>query len=234
MSLKRLIPKTLKIQYQLLKRYVKDRKANYQFATSKNKYTGKVYQIELTQIIKPSYLYLNKVHNLRLGANRIETIEIEPNEAFSFWKIIGQPNPKHGFKKGRNIVGNQLSEDFGGGLCQLSGIIYHVALLADLEIIERFNHSKDIYTDETRYSPLGCDATVVFGYKDLRIRNNTQGHLQFTFDITNEKITIFLKSELPITPINLTFDIKNEAKHRVVSIYNDNEKMVSRSVYHNL
>lgn len=231
MNLKRFIPKVLKVQYQLLKRYFRDRKLKYRFALENNEIQNLQYQIELSQVIKPSHLYLNKIHNLKLGAARIESISIRPHEVFSFWKIIGQPNSKNGFKKGRNIVNNLLSEDFGGGLCQLSGIIFHIAILANLEIIERYNHSKDIYTDETRYSPLGCDATVVFGYKDLRIRNNTQGIIQFVFDITNEKISIILKSEYPIYPINLKFDIKKQKAKKVVYIYNENGEIISHSIY---
>jgi hypothetical protein len=51
--------------------------------------------------------------------------------------------------------------------------VYHIGIIAGLDIIERYNHSVDIYTDDTRFAPLGTDATVVYGYKDLRIRNNT-------------------------------------------------------------
>lgn len=231
MNLKRFIPKVLKVQYQLLKRYFRDRKLKYRFALENNEIQNLQYQIELSQVIKPSHLYLNKIHNLKLGAARIESISIRPHEVFSFWKIIGQPNSKNGFKKGRNIVNNLLSEDFGGGLCQLSGIIFHIAILANLEIIERYNHSKDIYTDETRYSPLGCDATVVFGYKDLRIRNNTQGIIQFVFDITNEKISIILKSEYPIHVTNLRFNVKEQNSKKVVYIYNENGEIISHSIY---
>ena len=138
---------------------------------------------------------------------------------------------KNNYKKGRNIVGNQLSEGFGGGLCQLSGIIYHIALVANLEIIERYSHSLDIYTDENRYSPLGCDATVVFAYKDLRIRNNSNGIIQFEFEITNEKIRIFLKSEMPIDTAVLSFKIIEKQGKKEVSIYKQNGELINISTY---
>jgi len=63
-----------------------------------------------------------------------------------------------------------LALDYGGGLCQLSGIIYHAVLEAGLEILERHPHSLDIYTATTRYTPLGSDAAVVYGHKDLRFK----------------------------------------------------------------
>jgi vancomycin resistance protein VanW len=231
MNLKNFIPREIKVQYQLLRRYWRDVKKNDQFASPKSEVKILPYQIELTQIIKASYLYLNKIHNLKIGANRIRSVLILPNQVFSFWKIIRKPSKKNNYKKGRNIVGNQLSEGFGGGLCQLSGIIYHIALVANLEIIERYSHSLDIYTDENRYSPLGCDATVVFAYKDLRIRNNSNGIIQFEFEITNEKIRIFLKSEMPIDTAVLSFKIIEKQGKKEVSIYKQNGELINISTY---
>jgi vancomycin resistance protein VanW len=53
----------------------------------------------------------------------------------------------------------------------LSGLLYHLALVGGLEIVERHAHSVDIYREHERYTPLGADATVVWGFKDLRLRN---------------------------------------------------------------
>ena len=58
-----------------------------------------------------------------------------------------------------------LKAVMGGGSCQLSGILYYLMLQAGLEAIERFPHSADIYTDETRFTLLGSDATVVIALK---------------------------------------------------------------------
>ena len=88
MNFKQPIPKTLKVQYQLLKRYFRDRKMNYRFALSKGKSKPIPYQLELTQIIKPSYLYLNKVHNLKIGANRIKTIQIQQEINITIFPIL--------------------------------------------------------------------------------------------------------------------------------------------------
>jgi vancomycin resistance protein VanW len=103
--------------------------------------------------------------------------------------------------------------------------------VANLEIIERYSHSLDIYTDENRYSPLGCDATVVFAYKDLRIRNNSNGIIQFEFEITNEKIRIFLKSEMPIDTAVLSFKIIEKQGKKEVSIYKQNGELINISTY---
>ena len=45
-------------------------------------------------------------------------------------------------------------------------------MLADLEVIERYPHSIII-----SYVQPGLDATVVYGSRDFRFKNNTEGHL---------------------------------------------------------
>jgi len=81
-----------------------------------------------------------------------------------------------------------LRPDFGGGLCQLSGLLYYVSLVAGLEVIERHAHSRDIYDDQTRYAPLGSDATVAFGFKDLRVLNTTPLPICFRVLVSHEMV----------------------------------------------
>ena len=115
------------------------------------------------------------MHNLKLAIQSIESVDILPREIFSFWKIVGNPSKRNGFIGSRSIINGQVTNSIGGGLCQLSGLVYYLSLKSGLEILERHNHSMDIYTEETRFTPLGSDATVVYGYKDLKIRNNFSG-----------------------------------------------------------
>jgi vancomycin resistance protein VanW len=113
---------------------------------------------------------------------------LEPNAIFSFWHLVGNPSEKNGYKKGRNILNGKLSEAIGGGLCQLSGILHHVALFAGLQILERHAHTLDLYKDEERFTPLGTDATIVYGYKDLRFRQTLPFPIFFQFQIKNDAL----------------------------------------------
>ena len=67
-----------------------------------------------------------------------------------------------------------------------------------LEIHERAAHTQDLYTDETRFTALGLDATVVWGHKDVRLRNTTGQSLAFNFEVTTELICSRLWSQQPI------------------------------------
>ena len=62
-------------------------------------------------------------------------------------------------------------------------MIYHLSLIAGLEITERYPHSIDIYEEHLRFTPLGADATVVWGFKDLRLYNPHPFPIVFQFKL---------------------------------------------------
>jgi vancomycin resistance protein VanW len=124
-------------------------------------------------IIKPAaqaHLFEGKLHNLRLAISRMHGLVLPPGGGFSFADRVGPPTLERGFREGPSFEAGRVRSSPGGGLCQLSGLLYNLALLAGCEIRERHPHSIDAY-GEARYVPLGRDATVAFGVKDLRFRN---------------------------------------------------------------
>ena len=173
--LRKILPSWLKKEIRLVQRAIADRplKRSNNFATKNAKIILKnEYLIaKIEQPIHPNPLAENKIFNIQLATQEIQQVIIQPNEVFSFWRIVGKPTKKKGYKIGRNIINNELQADIGGGLCQVSGMIYHLALTCGMKIEERFNHTVDLYEEDNRYTPLGMDATVVFGHKDLRFRN---------------------------------------------------------------
>ena len=42
----------------------------------------------------------NKVANLRLAAARLDGIVLRPGETFSYWRLIGKPTRRKGYKEG--------------------------------------------------------------------------------------------------------------------------------------
>lgn len=145
---------------------------------------------------------------------QIEPVVIAPGQTFSFWHSLGNPTQKRGYQEGRALMNGQLKATIGGGLCQLSGLIYLLALHTDFAMCERHAHSKDIYTDETRFAPLGSDATVVYGYKDLRIKNQTQTPMRFQFELYKTHITATIMSidVIPKYTIEFVIDLSGGQK----------------------
>jgi len=163
-------------------------------------------RITIVQPINVSEWADNKKHNLRIAIARFQNVPVFPDQIFSFWHFVGNPTKKAGYKIGINIIKGQLDFDYGGGLCQLSGLLYHLALAGGLGIAERHPHSADLYTDETRYTPLGADATTAFGYKDLRVRNRLDVPVCFRTKIEGNKLIGSLCAPEPLREYELRFD----------------------------
>jgi vancomycin resistance protein VanW len=172
----------------------------------------------------------NKIHNLRRAAEKISRFVFLPDDYLSFWDIIGAPSARNGYLPVRSLVAGRLVEEDGDGLCQLSGILYHLGLKAGLRIVERSNHSVDFYRDAERFTPLGCDASVAYGYKNLLMQNTTDATLYFSFEIKEDAITGFLHSNRPLTATNLRFERVEEGERKVVETWANGEK-IARSVY---
>lgn len=223
--------KLLKIKLKLLIRYKNDllSKRLLQFSKKTNNNVDFDYSISLSQEIKKGISFENKLYNLELASARINEYIIKPNQIFSFFKIIG--NPEYDFKKSRTLVNGKLVEQNGGGLCQVSGIIYYISLIAGLEIIERHNHSVDIYTDETRFTPLGTDASIVYGYKDLRVKNNLPFSIKFEMEIKDNFIQVNLRSEKMVEQRQLFFESKVDHKNVIVNVLNSDRKLLNQSIY---
>lgn len=165
-------------------------------------------QVVLTEIqrLPGSETAAPKLHNLALAMQKIQPVVIHPWQVFSFWHIVGNPSAANGYIKSRSIVQGRLQAATGGGLCQLSGLIYYMAIQAGLSIEERHAHSLDIYTEAERYTPLGSDATVAYGYKDLCFVNNTAHPLAFRFTITDDFVTGQLLMDAPLSKQAIRFE----------------------------
>ncbi len=125
----------------------------------------------------------NRIKNITIACEKISGIEVKSGETFSFNKATGKRNSENGYKNAPVIVDGEKSYGIGGGVCQVSTTIYLAALNAELEIIEHHNHSERV-----AYAPNGKDATVVYGFKDLKIRNNTDNSIYIYTWIEDRKV----------------------------------------------
>ena len=112
-------------------------------------------------------LVAGKVHNLRLAVRGLHGVEVPAGAVFSFWAQMGRASRPRGFVAGRELREGCLIPAVGGGLCQLSNALYHAALQAGCEIVERHAHSRVVPGSQAE---AGRDATVFWNYVDLRFR----------------------------------------------------------------
>ncbi|MEP7217398.1 MAG: VanW family protein [Bacteroidota bacterium] len=166
---------------------------------------GEEARIMLEQSITQSDHVEAKLHNMALAASAINGVTLPTDGIFSFWHMVGRPSAARGFLPGRSLLGGRLALDYGGGLCQLSGVLYHLALQSGLRVIERHPHTLDIYTEEERYTPLGSDAAVAYGFKDLRFVNTHSFPVALRIDIGADTVAGFCCAPLPIPKRDIEF-----------------------------
>jgi vancomycin resistance protein VanW len=210
MNVKNYIPASLRLHAKiLLSKYNNFISGDSRlFAQTKQQNGSYAHANALTQPIHQNEYAENKIHNLSRGIDSLNDIMIYPNEIFSFWQIVGQPSLKTGYRMSRNIISGVIKEDYGGGLCQLSGILYHLAMVSGMKIKERYNHSVDLYHNKEaeRFAPLGSDATVVYGYKDLKFQNPYPFPIQINLSILNYQLECVFRSAQPLLKKEIFFE----------------------------
>lgn len=220
---KRYIPSSLKREIRQGLRQLSDIKHGYtrRFADETNTESGFETFISIGQPIMLNETSENKLHNLRLAAKKIDNTCLLPDAIFSFWKLVGKPSAKKGYLPSRSIMDGELEPTIGGGLCQLSGLIYYLALRSGMIILERHPHSIDIYTDAERFTPLGSDATIAYGYKDLRFINTSDHSIRVRISVTETAITGSLESNGAMEPINIYFEYEQVEDMVTVKTFRD-------------
>lgn len=77
----------------------------------------------------------------------------------------------------------RIGSDVGGGLCQLSNLIFWMTLHTPLTVVERYRHSHDVFPDTNRTQPFGSGATCAYPHRDLMIRNDTEQPFQLCVQV---------------------------------------------------
>ena len=171
-----------------------------------------------------SCLQETKIVNLRLAATTIDRLVIGPGEVFSFWNRVGQPTEARGYEEGLVLHGGSVGSGIGGGLCQLSNLLYWMALHTPLDIVERHHHGFDPFPDVGRVLPFGSGATVFYNYGDLRLGNPTGQPFQLRTWVTEQHLRGAITTDRP-WPFRYHVEERNHGFHRASDgrLYRDNE-----------
>lgn len=127
---------------------------------------------------------VSRSSNIRTAASRIDGLVLAPGQSFSFNKVVGKRGPETGFKVAGVYKNGKHDVDFGGGICQVSTTLYNAALMADLKIPKRQNHSMPV-----PYVPLGRDAAVDYNGIDLVLENNLDTPIALHATVSSGQIT---------------------------------------------
>jgi vancomycin resistance protein VanW len=131
-------------------------------------------------------LQYHKIKNLTLAAKRLNGVLLRPGETFSYWKLIGKPTRRKGYQAGMILRNGTVCSGIGGGLCQMSNLIYWMVLHTPLTVVERHRHGYDVFPDSNRTLPFGSGATCFYPHGDLMIRNDTDETFQLLVTVGDE------------------------------------------------
>ncbi|MCF6466775.1 VanW family protein [Clostridium sp. Cult2] len=146
-------------------------------------------------------------YNVNLAANSLKGIVLLPQEIFSQNHLIGPYTREKGYRKGASFAGPNIVESDGGGVCKIASTLYNVAILCDLEIIERHNHSMPV-----NYVPYGQDATVAYGHKDFRFKNNKDFPILIWSEIVGNRLYIGFYGQEKPPAVEWQHNITNKVK----------------------
>ena len=126
-------------------------------------------------------------NNINQACLNIDGTIINPGEEFSFNGVVGQRTEAAGFMKATVIAGGQYEQGLGGGICQVSTMVYGAAVKADMEIVNRRSHAWP-----SNYVDPGLDATVDWPGIDFVFRNNSQYQIviRAEFNSSNKAVVV--------------------------------------------
>ena len=126
----------------------------------------------------------NKVVNLGIAIKKIDGLVIRPGETFSFWRQVGNTTKRKGYVPGMELYNGTVRSGVGGGLCQLTNLLYWMTLHTPLDVVERWRHGYDVFPDIQRTQPFGSGATCAYPNIDLQIKNNTTQTFQLSLRLS--------------------------------------------------
>ena len=124
----------------------------------------------------------NRLSNIRLALQLINGTRLAPGETFSFNDTVGKRTTERGFKLATAYSSGEITEDVGGGICQVSTTLFNAVVKADMQIDERHNHSLTVaYVDK------GKDAAVNWKSQDLKFTNTSEDDVYLVCVLTDDK-----------------------------------------------
>ena len=127
----------------------------------------------------------NRNTNVRLSAEAINGVVVNPGETFSFNDTVGERTEAKGYKAASAISGGQSRDEIGGGVCQTSSTLFNAVARANMTIVTRSPHAWP-----SSYVEKGMDATVNWPSLDFKFRNDTDWPIYIVASYYKQKVTV--------------------------------------------
>lgn len=108
----------------------------------------------------------SRINNIMVASARLNGVVLMPGQAMSIDAAILPRTAENGYKTAGVYSGGKTVQGMGGGICQVSSTVYNAVMNAGLTTITRYPHSMPV-----SYLPIGMDAAIASGTKDLIFMN---------------------------------------------------------------
>ena len=157
-----------------------------------------------------SYYVNNKdrTTNLKIASKKINGTIIQPGETFDFNKVVGSRTSSKGYKKAHVFTGGDgVAMGLSGGICQVASTAFNAALLANVQIVERHQHSQRV-----SYVPLGRDAAISGNVQNFKWKNNTKYAIKVGMTVKGGKITCTFYTCQKVRPKKVNLNVTQKGK----------------------
>lgn len=145
----------------------------------------------------------DRAKNLELAAEKINGKILAPGEEFSYNLVVGARTIEAGYKEAKIYSNGQVVDGLGGGICQLSSTLYNAVFFANLDVTQRYNHQF-----LTSYVKEGRDATVVYGSKDFKFKNNRSFPIKIETKVSSGVVTCAIYGIKEDPQYDVSFDVE--------------------------
>jgi len=133
-------------------------------------------------VTNAEYSSANRLTNIQVSLGSINGVCLQPGQSFSFNEVVGKRTKERGFKVATAYSGGSVTEEVGGGICQVSTTLFNAVVKADLKVNERHPHSLTV-----SYVDPGKDAAVDWGNKDLKFTNSSDDAIYICSYLSSDK-----------------------------------------------
>ena len=145
----------------------------------------------------------NRNSNLKKACEMLNGLVLQPGQEFSYNETLGERTKDKGWLPAPAYSGTTLVDSPGGGICQVSSTLYLASVYAELTVLERVNHGFPV-----SYIPLGMDATVNWGFTDLKLRNDSPMPVKILAEETDDLVKVsIMGTETRNYDIKMTYSV---------------------------
>ncbi len=127
----------------------------------------------------------NRINNITVAAGNLDGLVLQPGQVLSVSDAIKPRTIANGYKEAGTYLNGTTVPGIGGGICQVSSTVYNATMNAGLTALERHPHSMPVH-----YLPLGLDAAISAGSKDLKVRNDYDLPVTLHAEVSGYNLTI--------------------------------------------